>query len=535
MTTLPRPRSFSLPRLPAPFIPATADSFAREESVTQGRFVPGGSPTAYFPPAGGEQVGAVLAHEWIHQNLFHNSRFGMFTILLSDAERQRPGCATQLRIMCHGEQWSVQEGDATHGELQWVAAYQPDRFAEVRRSLPSLILDQPPYREVYDAIAAVFPIDPALPPATLFGHWHLVHALACCSLDSNCLVYAAELDQWDQNTVIEYVLDHSPHNRFVSLVNELLRSGAMDQLLGTSIAVSNPQGPQHPGHPPAESFPTILRLVRSRVPAGFLDSAPLPTSVHAAATQLERLLGVHLPVKFQEPLPAFSLQQSPELVAQYPRELLVPRDSGALEQLFCTAAKAGHGVWLSIGIVKESEAWVGAKAYLLAEAGTPHPRVGGLRPGEPPPPPPFEQVIPMATLLRSLDRYPQFPHVVSFIRFSWKRWQAIPATAGRLTASVRVHLLTDLLEEELRLVMPDLGGSGRFFIIHDRPNTEEFSIPIFNPDVPGVYAIQRIMGYAVLGIFHKIAKTARLLPVDSETNVSSVHAGLLMMLSGRWR
>ena len=119
---------------------------------TLGEFGPGDVPVVYDPIYTGNRTPrATLVHEGTHQSLVVNSAYGLFFQVLSKLASR--GEHVQEYHLCLSDQWSIQELTATYREMCYVADSQPDQLDEAIRALPTAVLGQPPYRELFDCLS----------------------------------------------------------------------------------------------------------------------------------------------------------------------------------------------------------------------------------------------------------------------------------------------------------------------------------------------------------------------------------------------
>src|ERR1051326_920803 len=168
---------------------------------------------------------AIAAHENSHQALTINTTFGVFTQLVTHMDESLASDAARRAL---AEQWSVQELAASYIELVSVARTCPGYFEKAYRSLPSMRLDQPPYREIVDAAVRWLPIGIDVPEQTLVAQAVLVQVLAYASLNTKCLLMMAAGPR-TASTLLECCAD-SPHARFELLFKQLIELNQLEQL-----------------------------------------------------------------------------------------------------------------------------------------------------------------------------------------------------------------------------------------------------------------------------------------------------------------
>ena len=160
-----RPLPFVLPRLRTSSVSEFV-SFRKETTSILGVYEVGYAPLVFEPTSLKNRTPeGTLAHEETHQHLTINTSFGIFYQTLEKfAKSQSTGTYCKAYRRSLEEQWSVQELDATYTEMFFVATMCPDELDKTIAALPTEILDQPPYRQVFDSMAQYLPIDKTLGP-----------------------------------------------------------------------------------------------------------------------------------------------------------------------------------------------------------------------------------------------------------------------------------------------------------------------------------------------------------------------------------
>lgn len=149
--------SFLLPRL-ACSTDGVLSSFRSQSLKILGFYEPMASPVVVDPIATSNPIPLATAmHEMRHQRLTENTDFGIFHSFLEMAAKRDRSFVDMLRLSMQ-EQWSVQELDATYGELATVSMLYPQQLQATMETLPSQARDGPPYFEVFSSVARHLPL-----------------------------------------------------------------------------------------------------------------------------------------------------------------------------------------------------------------------------------------------------------------------------------------------------------------------------------------------------------------------------------------
>jgi hypothetical protein len=192
-------------------------SFRKESLKVLGFFKAGEYPVVFDPiNLKNETPIATMLHEQCHQHLMINTSFGYFHQCLEYFSKQSETVRRACR-MSFEEQWSVQEFDATYLELLAVAVHYPRLLEKSITLLPSEILNEPPYREVYDSVARYLPIDLSRGMDMLTAQQVLMHAVSIWSMSNDCLVRFIDPQSLTTESFQLYLEKESPRSRFARL------------------------------------------------------------------------------------------------------------------------------------------------------------------------------------------------------------------------------------------------------------------------------------------------------------------------------
>lgn len=127
-------------------------------------------PLGSYSPSTGPSIGSpvllqnrtsnsTLLHERCHEWLASNTPFGVFSQVLSNQSKRDISRRVQSDV-CQSASWGCHEGFATYSEVALTATERPEEFDSVVSSLPTHELGGAPYREWYDRLNDVLPLEP---------------------------------------------------------------------------------------------------------------------------------------------------------------------------------------------------------------------------------------------------------------------------------------------------------------------------------------------------------------------------------------
>jgi hypothetical protein len=407
---------------------------------------------------------SITIHEQTHQNLSINTTFGVLAQLLTNAASQ--GRIYSAWTACFEEQWCVQELDAVYAELFVVAVSDPQYFEAARLSLPSAALDEPPYRELFDAIATILPLDQQTPRELSYAHHIIVHAISCLSMQTDCLSHLSNLKVWDEGAFITYLRRESPCARFDLILQELEKDIHKLVKRIAEAAIYHDHTSPFPTND-CDCFELAYETIRST-----LSSVPIAdarklvvTQINEAAITLARLLKLDKAMgvrsESQDPSPEFR-PTAEELSRLY--ETLPPRGNGELlRKLMSQAMADGLGVRMSLAMKTSLEVFVQAGCYIFGDP--PNPCKGGPEILQKPLPARVNAILDTDEFLTVLEAFPGIPHVVCFIKDSWRFLAYLPRLGDAVVRAVKVAAEPDLSEEQLRqlLEFEQLGSASSYF------------------------------------------------------------------------
>jgi hypothetical protein len=521
------PKVFKLPRVRWADHGVQLLSFRRDELHILGEYLPGEGAAVVNPLVTGvKSPEAIARHELRHQSLEINTTFGIFTQMLFWMARQ--GFARGALRKCLVEQWCVQELAAIYAETSYVAATSPAMLQEQIRDLPSGRLDQPPYREVFEAMNRFLPVDPGEPIARLRAQDVLVALLASAAMNSECLLRMA-VGPGTESSLLACMAD-SPSSRLERIMNRLIAAKSLEPLLAETIAqmVREPysySAGDSPGTVIYERLISLIPEVSIQTDADLLPQATRAASVYEAITGRR----VQFPSSRSEPMVKIMESREKEqesLTTHPPRKIPAAR----LRELFIETMRRSLGLTLELAVLETGEAHVIARPYYLSPNQAPQPASSEEFPREPLP----EDLIGLMSarsVLRQLRDFPTLPHVAIFIDDSWRFWQQIPSARERFQSCIRVcrqtHLSREFMADNI-LPFEDIGHRAEVFVI--RLSNQLYVGCFFNRERPLVYGLQKIAGDFALELFSEISSDLGLQHCAEARQVVP-HVNLLEMIS----
>ena len=313
---------------------------SRDKLKSLGEFEPGKSPVIFDPLAtGNKSAGSTLNHEMSHVYLMQDTAFGIFfsdALSAREVERFR-----ELVLLAYQAQWQSQEACATYVQLTSFALSR-ERFDEAIAALPLGREGHPPYREMFDAISAVVPIEVDASPSRLEVLRQFALGVSPLSMDNDCLERFLEPSKINLVGLQAYLETESPNLRLKRILEALKGNPELARLL-QNIELTVPANI----HPSRVAMGAILGMISDfnavsgielRKQKSLFEEAWKPVVAH------------YMP---EEPLPdelARSLS-IPAITA--PPELSLTLDE--VRSFFVTAEARKLGVWAVIFFKNEDE------------------------------------------------------------------------------------------------------------------------------------------------------------------------------------
>jgi hypothetical protein len=497
-------------------------SFRRADLELLGQYFPGAAATIFNPlQTGAEIPEAIARHEATHQFLGINTTFGLFTQLLM--HRARRGLNLEVLKECMKRQWCVQELAATYEEMSLIACKDPELLNQNVRRLPSLRLNQPPYREVFEVMHHYLPVATQKPLVVLVAQAMIVRLLAFAAMNSDCLL---RMRSEGDDTSLLVCMEDAPNSRMERIIDHLVRKDLLTNLVDyAATALSRVINPEMEKKTSSSVFRQIVELV----PEVAIQAADAVEAQLMAATNGQAAIQ-----RFEtDPLPEIRDSDEryiQEMAAHPPRRLSLVE----LRQRFTRATEDKLGLSLELAIRKDSpdEVLVTPRFYFLKPGQAPLPTNCHEEEPDGPLPEPTQGLIVPSDVLRELESFPNLPHVVVFISDSWRRWHDIPGARQRFSASVQVcreHSLSYPRVSDI-LAFEGLGEveATQFFV--SRASAGQFIGHFFNPHRPLIHGLQRIPSRFGLNLFGKMCDQLKV-PQCTDPKSATPYLNLLMMVS----
>ena len=534
---MPRPAPFKLPPVSWSIHGVKLLSFRLDALEILGSYIPGEGAVVVDPFwTGAKSPAAIAAHEMQHQFLMINTTWGMYTQILFFMARG--GFARDALRTCLEKQWCVQELAAMYAEMSLIGEMNPELLEEEVRKLPSAVLNQPPYREVFDSMNRLLPIDPAKPKNILGAQQMLVSAIAFAAMQSDCLLRMAAAPLSESSLLA--CMSDAPHSRLERIVHRVKKflpgiiSETVEQLdrLKDSNAGEDSLGP------------FLLELIATLVPSVPVQPETSCRSQSAAALSvwrplIEQTTGKSITTEQKprmevEPLPKIMESRAREArgLAAHPPQDLAP---AALYDRLALTMRQSLGITLELATPRDVKTFVTASPYYFSKTGAVLQPASAEETPQEPLPKDLTGLMSPPEILQVLEAFPALPHVVTFIDESWREWYHIPAARARFKTCVQICRQTHLSRDEVLyniLAFEDMGEGSEFVVTRFGPG--KYVGCIFNRARPLVYGLQKISTDFGLSIFDKICQEFRLVHCKDPGSVIQ-HKDLLDMVSRDYR
>ncbi len=511
-----------------PKLPFTRTAFHDSHSeldklnaVILGAYSPGGELTVFNPLVTQNEVPeATLAHENIHQELMRATAFGCFFEFLCVWARNNH--FVEETRMCFDHQWDVQEACATYEGMALIAHKRPDYLSGALQRLPSSEFDEAPYKEVYARATAVLPIALGSSLARLQAQTTVMLALAHCSLNNDCLVRFRAPQELTVANLTAYLETASPNRRFWQILERLSEMQALEPLVNAIQEVTS--GARTSRNPVRD----VIRKVAGLLPELQVVVTHMDIKrQHSVFTQqwasmFKQVIGADLEVVSKQPRLGFIPQAPPPPGPIIYISLQEMRDS------FARAREEKLGLWTVVYMPKPEEMHLDIHLYPLGHGGNPVSegvaaiqfRATGFRSG----------IFDSAEIMRVFADFPDLPHAITFLKWSWRYWDQIASDSPVLRNAVQTRLDRELLEESVQdmLAFRGLGRSASYFLM--KYDDQQAMACVADPNRPGIYGLQYLAGDAGWSIFDAIVAP---LGVHYDANLKSLvpHTPLLRLMA----
>jgi hypothetical protein len=513
---------FVLPRLSYAQNTSGLLSFRKESAQILGLLVSGGLPVVFDPISlANETPRATLIHEEMHQYLMLNTSFGVFHQRLEHfaevSDDARRACRVSLE-----EQWSVQELLATYTEMIGVARWYPQLLEGSITRMPSEILDEPPYREVYDSFAQYLPVHSSTELSLLLAQQILLQYVAGWSMSNDCLVHFANPRAFSIGGFHLYLERESPHRRFERLMSVLLSTGALWALLERIAARTAGADPIIWLIPEfssllGESCVSDIELLKEQVQtleSAWSDAAGISETLRNSDPAEPIPVIMAVPSIYHDQVKAFQARAT--LTSESLRSQLAAIRSTDLGVFFAFATD-GCPAKVHLG------------TYLRGEGVLPSIDSSneGFKPID------LWGVLPAEDVCRTLEESRPSPHILIFRGIgTWRWWRDRPKRGDDPESSIWVcsealmlslECVRDLLE--FRNI-----GSGAQYLPLRFPDTPFMWGFIVNLSTPGDYVMIDLHSEAGLKPFKKIAEVLGIKPLKQQIESAHVRALLNMLM-----
>ena len=455
--------------------------------TTLGAFTPGQAPTIFNPLLTLNTVPqATLLHERVHQELTRATTFGLFfEVLFALAKEPR---FKRIVKVCYQHQWRVQETCATYSGIAVVAQRDPSYLTEAVRRLPSGRAN--PYREAFDALAEVIPIQRGMSEERLQGQQIFVTAIGHASMNNDCLLRFQSPELLNEQTLLQYLSDSSPNQRFQKILHALRGYTELEAIV-ERVQQDLSREEVNPIRP---AIREIARLS---------PNVPIVSTFEEIQRQHEvfRLKWESLVAA----LPSDSQPFGDRNAAGKIPAVQIPEDYGPqpltiddVRKSFVTTEIEGNGLWATI-YVNEEKLKLDLMPYDKGPDANPSSDTAsaysvlkvGFRSGQ----------FSLQEIVAVFDEFPNLPHAITFISGSWFYWQRGSAGHSAGQRSVQVCFDRGLSLEGLQVMLAfhDLSKTGEFFILQFDEN--QAVAVIADPKSPGHYVLQYLAGDAGLILF----------------------------------
>ncbi len=496
-----------------------------------------------------------IAHEQAHYRLINSTPFGLFCKLLQQASHLDK---RKLANPLAETQWTTQEAAATYIGLG-ALALDKEKLDRAISSLPSATLNGAPYREAFDLVDELFPLEETNDISTISASVILVEAMATWALSSDILTHFKTPARVKEELLTEHLAVSGPDARFKELVSRLRRSEEVKNILADVRGTISAVAEQFGGFPDTEFWSLVSRLQdfvalgstidleRRWVIMGQFARAWSATSEAESGRAWDD----------ETEIAKSEINMLPEVVVGDFR--LTPFAPGWVDLAASAAVELGYPIESLEQNSSERMA-----LFLAVQVPTPQsqvyfrPTVYRVREDEVNPTHPdaamvslFQQSGPIHeceadAFVDAVAGLPVRLSAISFLGNSWTHWHirgspaGVPITAGSfgppfkdgLGNCVRVCMEINLSLPHLLVLLAGVGLNNKpECFLFDFGGAEHVAC-LLDRDKPGVYLLQLVSGEAGYSTFDKIARTEqfRMLEVADGT-IDLPHLPLLTFLS----
>ncbi len=494
-----------------------------DELQTLGYYAPGTRPTIVDPIANASIGEATMVHEHVHQTLTINTTYGVFTLILDHLARQ--GHRIEEQRLFEEEQWDLHEAAATYCEMCLIARQHAERFDAAVRSLPSASSGDPAYRECFDFLNQLLPIDIKSPPSVLIAQSNAIVAMAACALNNDCLSRFAQPEHLDTRSAEAYLHQQSPNDRFQRIVAAVTSHPSCQELLGRHANASiGPLVSEIAQIMPDMSIVTTDEDFQT-VTAQFVD---------AWATYLSSK-GVHLQLSRVQSDPLAAIVDDPERLRRMRRQFAARQwtlNATIMREKLQQARRDRSGIMLALAMRVEEEVFLELLPFPLSDDGqNPAPGLdplthfignGGFLTG----------ILPVGDVVSLLEEFQEFRTAATF--YSSKTlmlWAAQTADRKCFDKTIVACVHSELSKESLEdvLIINRLRDTGRYYFM--QLSAAQSAACFVNPQRAGLYAIVKTAGAGGMALLNALATQMGLEPFEPSAADIGPHTELLKLMA----
>jgi len=499
---------FVLPRFRSDREASGLFSFHKASVTVAGFFVPGREPIIFDPiHTANDTPLATINHEQVHQDMMANTSFGIFHQILHFVSKET-GRLHDECLLSMEEQWSVQELNATYTEMMFVAVLSPQLLQKAVSRLPSAILDEPPYREIFDSVARYLPIDSRIPTPRIIAQQVFVNCAALWAMSNDCLDRFPNPSAFQNGGFRAYLSEESPHRRFERLMSKVLLQDQREALLKRVESDTS-----------VDRDPISWLIPEFAAITGTRELVWNPLQIQTVADAWYEEAGLN--VTHQPPFPLVSLLAEPQQYAaesaQFEAKATLTTES--LRATLADLKSSGVGVFFGLSSDGKSTR-IHLGTYLRGDTAEPRKR----EPGEI-----FQQldlfgVLPFGEVCQTLDEAQPSPHIFIFRGVeAWDFWRDWPERKNDALSSIWVcseRLVTSLDRTRETLRFRNLGHSGYYCVLRSSQGDSRYGAFVGNLAVPDSYALFFVSSEDGVRLFEGIAESIGLAKVTDQSNLN---------------
>jgi len=499
-----------------------------DELETLGYYKPGKRPTIIDPISNATIGDATMIHEHVHQTLTINTTYGYLTQVLNILARR--GQHIQELQFFEAEQWDVQEAAATYAELCLVARKYADHFDKAVRDLPSESAGDPAYRECFEFLNRLLPIDVKSPASLLIAQGDTIIAMAGSALNSDCLSRFSNPELLNPTSAEAYLREQSPNDRFQRIVQSAATQGTFQELLARHIRER-------------EQANTSTQWLVLEI-AKIVPDMPIVTTNADFQARVEEFakawnpyltsLDIHMRNERAASESLAEILENPARLRRIQEGFATEKwslDASILREKLQEARKNRSGIMLAFAMKIKEAVFLELLPYPLGDDG--HSPIAGLDSLEH-----FLKnggfqggILRTEDVISILEEFPEFPTAATFYRASLLLWT--PQTFNRkcfdnaIVACVETELSKETLDDVLSI--NKLRTAGKYFFI--QLHKDQYAACFINPQRAGLYAIVNAAGEGGMALLNALADQMGVEPFESSAVNIGPHTELLKLMA----